>query len=165
MLPLIAADTENVSSCQTSTAAHTLGPHPRRAHWWTRFIGWVVEARSHRVLCLVFGIWLLNAFDLTFTILAHENGMLDEQNPVARHVLQRGTPSVMLFKIGLVIIGSYPLLRFRRTRIAELGALVVLVAYAGLAVRWSNCLEVYSMTMPNSANYADIESMTQNPPQ
>ncbi len=115
--------------------------------------------------CLIFGIWLLNGFDLTMTILSHDSGMLDEQNPVAREVLAEGTPSVMLFKIGLVLIGSYPLLRFRRTRIAELGALVVLVTYAMLAVHWQNCVDVYAMTFHNSASFADIEPIMENPPQ
>ncbi len=44
---------------------------------------WVAEARSHRVICLVLGIWLLNGFDLAFTILSHEQGVLHEENPVA----------------------------------------------------------------------------------
>ena len=62
----------------------------------------------------------------------------------------------MLYKIGLVLIGSYPLLRFRAARIAELGAIVVLVTYAMLAVRWQNCIDVYAMTFPNSHDYADV---------
>ena len=154
-----------MSWCQTTPTVPALKPRGEPTHWWTRFIAWVAEARSHRVLCLVFGIWLLNAFDLMLTILSHNSGMLAEENPVARQMLQQGTPSVMLFKIGLVLIGSYPLLRFRTTRIAELGALVVLVAYAMLAVRWSNCLDMYTLTISNSANYADVEPLFEHPPQ
>lgn len=160
-----ATDTKDVSWCQTSPSVPAIRPRPRHAHWWTRFIRWVVGARSHRVLCIVFGIWLINAFDLTFTILSHENGMLDEKNPVARHVLQQGTLSVVLFKIGLVLVGSYPLLRFRRARITELGALVVFVAYAALAFHWFDCLELYSMTISDPVNFADIEPLVEKPPQ
>ena len=126
---------------------------------------WAVKARSRRVLIIVGGIWLINAFDLTFTILSHENGILDEKNPVARHVLQQGTVSVVLFKIGLVLIGSYPLLKFRKARITELGAVVVFVAYAALAFHWFDCFEFYTMTMPDSANYADVEFFPEPAPQ
>ncbi len=116
---------------------------PRRT---TRFVRWVAEARSHRVICLVVGIWILNGFDLMFTILSHQQGMLHEQNPLARHMLQYGTASVALFKIGLVLIGSYPLLRFRRARITELAALLILTSYAFLSIHWSMCYEQYSLS-------------------
>ncbi len=118
--------------------------------WAQWCVGCLVDARSHRVICLVAGIWLINAFDLVLTILAHDQGLLHEQNPVARGVLATGTVPLILYKIGLVFIGSYPLLKYRTARITELGALVVLLIYATLAVRWSVCTEVYhaSMSVP-----------------
>lgn len=123
-----------------------------------RFAQWFIESRAHRVICIVVGIWLLNAFDLSLTIMSNEHGMLDEQNPLARAFLRSGPLSLMLYKLGLVLIGSYPLLRFRETRIADLGAVVVFVTYAILAIRWSQCLDLYSHTFLNSANYADLQS-------
>ena len=102
------------------------------------------------------GIWLLNGFDLIFTILAHQQGMLQEQNPIARLMLTYGTPSIVLFKIGLVFIGSYPLLRFRTARITELGTLVILVAYALLAVHWSECYELYAASISHDPNLAEL---------
>ena len=125
-----------------------------------RLIHWVAEARSHRVICLVLGIWLLNGFDLTFTILSHEQGVLLEENPLARHMLQYGTTSIVLYKIGMVLIGSYPLLRFRRARITELGTYVILAAYTLLALHWATCFELYATTMTETANFAEIESLT-----
>lgn len=151
-----------MSLLSTPTFADAVGSpghatlHP---HWWTRLIDWVAEARSHRVLCIVAGIWLLNGFDLAFTILAYQQGLLDEQNPVARHVLEQGELPVMLYKVGLVLIGSYPLLRFRTARIAELGAIVVLVTYAFLAFRWSLCVELYSLTASGHMSLAEIETV------
>jgi len=124
--------------------------------WWSRLIDWIVEARSHRVICVVLGIWLLNAFDLTFTILSHEQGLLHEQNPLARHMLQNGTPSIMLYKIGLVLIGTYPLLKFRKARITEMAALLVFLSYATLAVRWSTCYELYCAAFPDNTNIAVV---------
>lgn len=127
-----------------------------RAAWIARAADWVAGARSHRVICIVLGIWLLNAFDLMFTILSHQQGLLDEGNPLARQFLQYGTPSVVLFKIGLVLIGSYPLLRFRRMRVAELGAFTILVAYALLSFHWSFCFDQYAITASQSINFAGL---------
>lgn len=120
-----------------------------------RVIEWIVEARSHRVICLVLGIWLLNGFDLAFTILSHDQGMLHEENPLARHMLAYGTASIILFKIGLVLIGSYPLLRFRAARITELGSFVILLSYAFLAVHWSECYDLYSITATHNVEMAE----------
>ncbi len=112
-----------------------------------RWIDWAVRARSHRVICLVAGIWLLNAFDLMLTLLAQEQGLLHEENPFGRHMLGYGTESIVLFKIGLVLIGSFPLLRFRTARITELAAFLILIAYALLAVHWSQCYELYALAI------------------
>ena len=120
------------------------------------FLEWVAASRAHRVIVLVLAIWLLNAFDLTLTIMSHKHGLLDEQNPVAREMLKAGVLPIMLYKVGMVLMGSYPLLRFRRHRICELGALVVLAAYALLAVRWSTCYELYSLTASDSLNLAEF---------
>ncbi len=80
-------------------------------------------------------------------------------------MLEQGDVSVMLYKIGLVLIGSYPLLRFRRARIAEMAAFVVLIAYAALAIRWSECFELYGQSITHNANYADLGTGTTMSPQ
>jgi len=137
---------------------------PRRSahHWWHYGLAWLAAARSHRVVCLIAGIWLINAFDLVFTILSHQQGMLVEQNPVAREMLVRGIPSLVLYKIGLVFIGTYPILKFRTTRISEWGALIVLIAYATLAVRWSDCYDAYCAAFQSAPHY--VEAATLGPP-
>jgi len=103
------------------------------------------------------GIWMLNAFDLAFTILSHEQGFLHEENPLARIMLSHGIASIILFKLGLVLIGSYPLLRFRKARIAELAACLVFAAYVLLAIRWSMCYELYAFVGSYPIDLADIE--------
>lgn len=103
-------------------------------------------------------------FDLLLTLLSHEQGLLQEGNPVARWIFQLGTPSVVLFKIGLVMIGSYPLLKFRKARVTELGTLVILVAYAMLAVHWSDCYELYAATINVDLDYANIDAITNAAP-
>lgn len=135
------------------------GPRETRAAGLSRLIHWMAESRSHRVICLVLGIWLLNGFDLMFTILSHEQGLLHEENPVARLMLGYGTTSIVLFKTGLVLIGSYPLLRFRRARITELGTYVILIAYALLALRWSTCYELYDFSIANGLGFTGSEAL------
>jgi len=143
------SDTHLMTVYTSNALSEAISPARPVRSWLDPIVEWAVEARAHRVILLVLGIWLLNGFDLVFTILSHQNGVLDEENPVARHILQYGTSSIVLFKIGLVMIGSYPLLRFRTARITELGSIVILVAYAVLALHWSECFELYQITISN----------------
>ena len=138
--------------------AGTLRPDGRS--WHARLVHWAADARSHRVICLVLAIWLLNGFDLTFTILAHEQGLLEEQNPLAQKFLSNGPVSVILFKVGFVLAGSYPLLRYRRARITEMATLTILVAYGLLAVHWSECYKLYTLTSGAPVNIAELPPST-----
>jgi len=139
--------------------ARTTEPNRRAARW----IRWIAESRSHRVFCLVAAIWILNVFDLLLTLVSQEHGLLHEINPVARQVLSQGTISVMLYKAGLVLIGTYPLLKFRSARITELGALVVLCVYAFLAIRWSTCVDLYTLATYSDLTAADFAESAISP--
>lgn len=114
------------------------------------------QSRAQRVLFLIGVIWLLNAFDLILTVTAYQQGLLQEGNPLARYMLQLGMPSIVLFKIGLVLIGSYPLLRYRNARITELGTFVILIAYAMLAMHWSKCYEIYTLVAGDDYYLAEV---------
>ncbi len=156
--PILASDTTIMSDSLSTVYAGRLRPPVDRS-LTTRVVEWIAESRSHRVLCLVTAIWLLNAFDLTLTILAHQQGMLTEENPLARKLLNSGPVFLTLFKVGLVLIGSYPLLRFRTARITEMASLVILIAYALLAVHWSECYELYALTASGPVNVAEIDAI------
>ncbi len=162
---MVTADSDAVTWSSTTLAPDAMEDGGHRRSWSARLVHWAAEARSHRVICLVLGIWLLNGFDLTFTLLSHEHGLLNEENPVAKLMLKNGVLSIVLFKIGLVLIGSYPLLRFRRIRLAELAAYLILAAYVLLALRWSTCFELYTLAMPDHLDLADIEAMNLTSPQ
>ena len=129
---------------------------PAGQSWLSRLVHWAADARSHRVICLVLAIWMLNGFDLTFTIMAHQQGVLQEQNPLARRFLEHGPAPIALFKVGLVLIGSYPLLRFRRARVTEMATIAILLAYGLLAVHWSECYRLYALTSGGPVNIAEI---------
>jgi len=164
MSPVLKADTEGMSLCPSGSLTPPYSSAGAEPHWSARFIHWFVEARSHRVICLVLGVWVLNGFDLAFTILSHQQGMLQEANPFARHMLSSGTASIILYKIGLVMIGSYPLLRFRIARITEMGALVILCAYVLLAVHWSICYDHYAATINHSTDITELANFNYQSP-
>ncbi len=159
MSPLRATDSHGMEVCPGSPIATRLTRDSGRQSPWKRLLDWVAESRSHRVICIVCGILLLNAFDLTLTMVSHEQGVLHEQNPVARQLLRSGPSSIILYKVGLVVIGCYPLLRFRRARITELASIVIMLAYVILAIRWSVCYELFCSVFPGETNVADVAVM------
>lgn len=145
-----------MAMCPPGSVVDSLALHAPEQRWSDRALMWVREARAHRIICLVAGIWLLNAFDLAFTLLSNQHGLLYEENPVARRLLGQGVLSIVLYKIGMVLVGTYPLLKFRKARITELGTLVVFFVYALLAVRWSTCFDLYSIGISCDMNFAEL---------
>lgn len=139
------SDTAVMDLYPTPTLSDSPPEGEQKRSRFARLVDSAVKARAHRVILLVCAIWLLNGFDLALTVIANNQGLLQEGNPVARYMLRLGTPSIVLFKIGLVLIGSYPLLRYRRARITEIGTFIILIAYALLAVHWSECYEIYTV--------------------
>jgi hypothetical protein len=138
-----------------SPAGYACPAAPRR--WSDRLMLWAVSSRGHRVLCLVLGIWILNLFDLALTLIAHRHGLLEEVNPLARNLLESDPRSLVYYKIGLVFLGTLPIVRFRHARIAELGALTVLAAYVLLAMRWNICYELYTLAATNNVHAAELD--------
>lgn len=117
---------------------------------------WLAAARSHRVLCLVLGVWVLNIFDFILTITAHRQHLLHELNPLAKSLLTHGEPFLGLFKFGLLAIGTYALVKYRRERISELGCFVVLGSYVLVALQWHYCYEMYAMTVDCGPDVAHL---------
>ena len=122
----------------------------------TRTWTWIVEARSHRVLCLLAGLWLINVFDLILTLISYREGLLHEANPVAAVVLARGPGAVCFFKCVLVAIGSFILIRYRRRMLAEFTAASLLIIYAVVAVQWKWCYELYELAHTGSVSNSDL---------
>ncbi len=121
------------------------------ARIWT----WISEARAHRVLCLLAGLWVISLFDLALTIISHRGGLLCEANPVAAFMLTRGPAAVFLYKGVLVAIGSAILIRYRRRLLAEFTAAALLIVYVVVAVHWKWCYELYELAHTN--HIADSE--------
>jgi len=91
--------------------------------------------RGRRVLSLLALLWILNAFDLTYTLLAHEIGGFHELNPVARPLIS-SWGFLVAFKVGAVAGGSLILLALRRHLFAELASWLMCGVYTALAFHW-----------------------------
>jgi len=106
-----------------------------------------VFSRSSRVLALLVIIWILSVFDLFFTVAAHQAGMLDELNPLARPFLDTQWGLVSLKACSLTA-ASVILLALRRHRLAEAACWSMSVIMTLLAVLWISF--VHAMSKPYS---------------
>lgn len=142
----------------SAISSNTLRP-PRlgRRRLWRRAVLWFVNSRAHRVCCMLVGLWIFNLFDLLLTLIAHQQGLLDEANPIARTLLPLGPEALTAFKIGLVGTASVVLFHYRRHMLCEFTATAMVIVYALVAVRWRFCYELYFLTHDGSATLADLE--------
>lgn len=102
--------------------------------------------RSRRVMLLLAAVWVLNAFDLCFTIIESNGRFFRELNPMAAQLLD--TPvALATYKVSLVFMGSFILLKHRRRRISELGCWFLLCTYSYLWVRWAEYYDHLTVTL------------------
>jgi hypothetical protein len=120
---------------------------------------WMTRLRAHRVLLLLIGLWIINAFDLVLTVIAQANGLLVEINPIAARVLPFGYLAIVVYKTALVAIGSAALLSIRRRPIAEVTAAVMLAVYSLVAFQWKLCFELYDLTHSSTIGSADLTAV------
>ncbi|HRX87622.1 MAG TPA: DUF5658 family protein [Phycisphaerae bacterium] len=115
----------------------------------------VTAGRSRRVVMLLAGVWLINIFDLTLTLLASADGVLHEENPIARALLHN--PAALLaFKLSLVAAATTVLFNFRRFRCAEIACTLALFIYAGVAIQWRLCYEMYDLAHTANVSQVDV---------
>ncbi len=125
-----------------------------------RIVHWFTSARSHRVLCVVAGLLLINIFDLILTLSAHRQGLLEESNPIAARILPHGPAALMAYKLTLVAIGGGILIRCRKHRICEVASVTVMLVYVLLAFQWKECYDMYAITVTHSqiTTLAELEA-------
>jgi hypothetical protein len=96
-----------------------------------------LHANSLRTASLLLLLALLNAVDLAYTLFAHNIGWLTEMNPLAESFLSQNLlPSLIAFKVLMVVAGSAMLWRLRRCAWAPAACWIVVTAYVSLAVLW-----------------------------
>lgn len=118
-----------------------------------RLYQWLAASRAHRVLCLLFGVWIINAFDTALTVTAHTDGLLEESNPIAARLLLHSPTAVVVYKLALVGFSSVVLVIYRRRFLAELAAGGMLFIYTVVAIQWRLCYEVYALT--RTSNFSE----------
>ena len=104
-----------------------------------------LRRRPIRVAVLLLAVWVLNGFDLLFTILATRIGAFTELNPVAAIVLDSGNYAILAaYKISLVGLGSWILWHYRNVRFSEIGCWMMAMLYGGVALRWHRYYEIFN---------------------
>ncbi len=130
-----------------------------KAGWYGDWVDWYVGARSHRVACFLLGMLIINAFDVTLTLAAHSQGMLEESNPIARAILGRNPYAIVPFKLALVLFPTVVLYRYRDRWLAELAAGGVMFVYVLVAFQWHLCYELYAVAASGGASMQDVDSV------
>ncbi len=92
--------------------------------------------RERRIFWLFIGVWIVNAFDLGFTQLAFEQGLLEELNPLACHLLPHGLGVLLIYKFVLLGAGTLILWHYRRYPLAEAALWFYALFCVFLSVQW-----------------------------
>lgn len=118
------------------------GGSRRRVPRWRAALAWLQDARrcalacrARRVVLLLACLWMLNIFDLTFTLLASRIGHFEELNPLARHLLDSPV-ALVAYKFALLTFTSVVFFVFRRHWMTEVGCWYLAVVYTVLAAVW-----------------------------
>jgi hypothetical protein len=99
-----------------------------------RSFRWLVRPR--RVLLLLAAVWVINTFDLGYTLLESLRRDFVELNPVAASLMGGSPEALVVYKTVLIAGSSVILLIHRRQRVAELGCWFLLGAYLWVALCW-----------------------------
>lgn len=102
--------------------------------------------RPRRVVLLLAAVWVLNAFDLGFTIIEANGRLFRELNPMAAQLLENPI-ALATYKVSLVFMGSFILLKYRRRRVSELGCWFLFFTYSYLWVRWAEYYDHVTVTL------------------
>jgi hypothetical protein len=91
--------------------------------------------RGRRVILLLIMLWVLNGFDLYFTIMAGKLPHFNETNPLAASLFEHPY-ALSAFKIGAVAFASTVLILFRQRRLAEFACWCVCMVYVVVSITW-----------------------------
>lgn len=109
--------------------------------------------RPYRVVVVLAAVWVLNGFDLAFTLHEVPRGFT-EANPVAALLLGGPPELVVAYKAKLVLWASLILIGLRQHRLTEWACWFLLAAYCLVALRWASYYEGVSVVLGDPAlNY------------
>jgi PAS domain-containing protein len=125
----------DLSSATVPSAGAGGQPAAPKRSWLTRPFRWLVRPR--RILLLLSAIWIINVFDLGYTLLESLNHDFVEMNPVAAQLIGTSPEALVGYKSALLIVSSAILLANRYQRLTELGCWFLLVAYLYVGLCWA----------------------------
>jgi hypothetical protein len=96
-----------------------------------------LRARERRLFWLLLAAWIINLFDLGLTLLAAEQRILVELNPVAAQVLLHGPLAVAVYKFALMVFGTAFLWHCRRHAWTEPLVWCYVLLCVALSFRWN----------------------------
>lgn len=102
--------------------------------------------RPRRILLVLACVWVLNFFDLKYTLMESSRTCFVEMNPIAAWLIRQPDIALVAYKVCLVLLGSSILLAQRHNRLAELGCWFLMATYSGVVLHWG----VYYMHMLES---------------
>ena len=122
--------------------AARIGGHARPSLWAR------ADSRAMRVGMLLLTVLILNAFDLAYTMTAHQMGMLKEMNPIADGFFRAGLePSLVCFKILMVLCGTAMLWKLRTSRWVVPACWLLVITYALLGLVWYDWVQNITVGM------------------
>lgn len=133
------------ASDATTTVQDALEARAARGRGWIDSLAWLTRPR--RVLLLLSAVWVLNAFDLGYTMLESTRQHFVELNPVASALLKGPDHWIVAYKAGLVLCGSSILLALRRFALAECSCWLLFFAYCYVGGLWSRYYQELLITL------------------
>ena len=88
------------------------------------------------MLLVLAAVWVINVFDLGYTLLESLHSGFVELNPVAARLLGASPVVLVGYKSALVALSSTILLIYRRQRVAELGCWFLLATHLYVGICW-----------------------------
>lgn len=110
------------------------------------------DFRARRVNLFLLAIVFLSLADLSMTLDHMVGPGMYESNPLARFILQFGTPATLaMFKCMTLLLGTWLLWRARRSVAGEVGAILCMVVLTWLMFRWNHYSNEMTALTPHLA--------------
>ncbi|MFI4916388.1 MAG: DUF5658 family protein [Phycisphaerales bacterium JB060] len=108
--------------------------------------------RARRVNLFLLAIVFLSLADLSMTLDHMVGPGMYESNPLARFILQWGTPATLaMFKCMTLLLGTWLLWRTRKSLASEVGAIICMAVLTWLMFRWNHYSNEMTALTPHLA--------------
>lgn len=112
--------------------------------------------RPRRVLLALAAIWIINVFDLGYTLQESLSSCFVELNPLAARLIGASPATLIAYKTLLIVGSSTILLLHRRQRVTELACWLLLSVYLCVAGCWQTYYEHRLVALDDPAVNVDL---------